>query len=264
MKAATVRATAFGNPALPALVLVHGWGHHGGVWKTLLDELQTHFYVHVVELPGYGCVEPLECQATETDWQLESLLETFLALPPAIWCGWSLGGMLATRFASYAPERVTGLVTIACNPVFVEKNDWPTAMPSADYQQFSDVLNNNAKITLSRFLSLVCQGSETARADLRILKTVVAEAELPSQSTLQTSLNLLNTLDTRGDISALELPQCHLLGEHDALVPSAVAGAISSLNAAADVRVVAGAGHAPFLSHPNTVIDALLVMAERL
>lgn len=269
MTAANVRATALGNPALPALVLVHGWGHHGGVWKTLLPELQTHFYVHVVDLPGYGCADLLkseasQCDSSQTDWQLDTLLDAFMILPPAIWCGWSLGGMLATRFASYAPGRVKGLVTISSNPVFVEKIDWPTAMAGADYQQFADALHNDAKITLSRFLSLVCQGSETARADLRVLKTVIGEAALPSSATLQLSLHLLNTLDTRADISALDLPQCHLLGEHDALVPSAVASGIGNLNAAVEVRVLAGAGHAPFLSHPSVVIDALLAMAERL
>ena len=124
-------------------------------------------------------------------------------------------------------------------------------------------LNNNAKVTLARFLALVCQGSESARIDLRLLKAVIAEAELPSQSTLQMSLNLLNSLDTRLDIAELKLLQCHLFGEHDALVPVSVANAIGSLNAAADVRVITGAGHAPLLSHPKAVMDALLAMVAR-
>lgn len=257
-----VRITTVGDPALPALVLVHGWGHHAGVWKTMLPELQAHFYVHLVDLPGYGGDETLKNESTEAGWQLDELLNDFMTLPPAIWCGWSLGGMLATRFSRVAPEQVKGLVTIASNPVFVEKADWPMAMPSAEYEQFSAALNNNAKVTLTRFLPLVCQGSESARIDLRLLKTVIAEAELPSQPTLQMSLNLLNRLDTRLDIAELKLPQCHLFGEHDALVPADVANAIDNLNTSADVRVISGAGHAPLLSHPKIVTDALLAMGQ--
>ncbi|MEH6357681.1 MAG: pimeloyl-ACP methyl ester esterase BioH [Pseudomonadales bacterium] len=258
-----VRITTVGDPALPALVLVHGWGHHAGVWRALMSELQAHFYVHLVDLPGYGGDDASTSESSDADWQLDALLNFFMALPPAIWCGWSLGGMLATRFARVAPEQVKGLVTIASNPVFVEKADWPMAMPSAEYEQFSAALNDNAKVTLMRFLALVCQGSESARIDLRLLKAVISEAERPSQSTLQMSLNLLNSLDTRLDIAELKLPQCHLLGEHDALVPAPVANAIDNLNAFADVRVITGAGHAPLLSHPKTVIDALLAVEAR-
>jgi len=264
MTASRLKITSFGDSDLPALVLVHGWGHHGGVWSTLLDQLKSHFYVQVLDLPGYGVVangDAAQCDCCETDWQLDSLLHAFLALPPAIWCGWSLGGMLATRFASFAPERVKGLVTISSNLVFVEKNDWPMAMPNTVFQQFVAALNSDAKATLSRFVGLICQGSATIRADLRVLKSVPGGET--SQSTLLSSLQLLDQLDTRADISALDLPQCHLLGENDALVPAAVASVIGDLNAAAEVMVIAGAGHAPFLSHPSIVIGALLAMANK-
>ena len=259
-----VKITTAGDPALPALVLVHGWGHHSGVWGTLMPELERHFYLHLVDLPGYGGDDTSRSESTEADWQWDALLSAFLTLPPAIWCGWSLGGMLATRFAHVAPAQVKGLVTIASNPVFVEKAGWPMAMPCLEYAQFSAALNNSAKITLSRFLPLLCQGSESARADLRRLTIVITGAAHPSQASLQLSLNLLNTLDTRRDISTLRLPQCHLLGEHDALVPASVADAIGNLNAAAEVRIIAGAGHAPLLSHPQAVMDTLLAMVARL
>jgi pimeloyl-[acyl-carrier protein] methyl ester esterase len=263
----TVRVTACGNPSLPALVLVHGWGHSSGVWDALLPTLQKHFYVQCVDLPGYGCTEnggTDVCDNSATQWQLDSLLQDLATLPPAIWCGWSLGGLLATRLATVEPQRVTGLVTIASNPVFVEKPTWLMAMPSEEYQQFVNSVGRDARTTVSRFLSLVCQGAATSRADSRVLKKIVAAVKMPSPAILQASLQCLNTLDTRSDITALKVPQHHLLGEHDALIPVAVAKAISGLNNRAKVSVIAGAGHAPLLSHPHVVVDALLAMTQGL
>jgi pimeloyl-[acyl-carrier protein] methyl ester esterase len=34
------------------VVLIHGWGMHGGVWSDVRDALAAHYRVHVVDLPG--------------------------------------------------------------------------------------------------------------------------------------------------------------------------------------------------------------------
>lgn len=36
------------------LVLLHGWGMHGGIWSDLAAELAEHHQVHCVDLPGHG------------------------------------------------------------------------------------------------------------------------------------------------------------------------------------------------------------------
>ena len=85
----------------PPLVLIHGWAMHGGVFAPLLDRLGAHFECHVVDLPGHGLSEERDGLA------LDATVERLLALlPPAIWLGWSLGGLFALEAAARAPERV--------------------------------------------------------------------------------------------------------------------------------------------------------------
>ena len=69
------------------LVLLHGWGMHGGVWAGVADELARHHQLHVVDLPGYGG------SAALTPYTLETLAARLIdALPPHFdVCGWSLG-----------------------------------------------------------------------------------------------------------------------------------------------------------------------------
>lgn len=38
----------------PALVLLHGWALHGGVFAPLVERLSPHFQLHLVDLPGHG------------------------------------------------------------------------------------------------------------------------------------------------------------------------------------------------------------------
>lgn len=267
----TVTLTSTGDNSLPELVLVHGWGLHAGVWQALADQLEGRFRVHLLNLPGYGCsvaadrvaADKIDSACVQRIWQLENLLRSFAELPigTAIWCGWSLGGMLATHFTARYPDRVKGLMTVGSNALFVQRSDWPTAMPVLDYRLFCDALATDTRTALTRFASLVCQGSATARTDVRALKRCLSDTLLPEAAILQASLTVLNALDTRAVIRSLELPQQHLFGQHDALVPVSAAEAIGTLNRQAEVRIMSGAGHALFLSHPRFIIDALSKMA---
>ena len=38
----------------PALVLLHGWAMHSGIFAPLVDRLAPHFTLHCVDLPGHG------------------------------------------------------------------------------------------------------------------------------------------------------------------------------------------------------------------
>jgi len=52
------------TPNLPALVLVHGLGSAGNIWKTLHAGLEDTFTIYPVDLPGHGSAplddEPLD------------------------------------------------------------------------------------------------------------------------------------------------------------------------------------------------------------
>ena len=43
--------------AKPALVLVHGLGSAGTIWKSLIPQLIEHFSVYAIDLPGHGVAE---------------------------------------------------------------------------------------------------------------------------------------------------------------------------------------------------------------
>lgn len=239
----------------PELVILHGWGMHSGVWAAFLPLLTPHARVRCIDLPGFGRSAGMPIPPS-----LESMMDALQHVAPAqaVWMGWSLGGVLAMEMASRFPQRVSRLVLMAATPCFVQRDDWPCAMPAQEFSAFSDSVRQDAASALKRFLALQCQGSVSSRQDLRFLQSCIAQAAAPSGKALEQGLALLRASDCRADFLALSMPVLCLFGEQDALVPASVASALSSLQPASTVRLIEGAAHVPFLSHPKTCADAVL------
>lgn len=58
----------------PDVVLVHGWGLHGGVWSRVAQALADEFTVHCVDLPGHGHSASLQ------DYTLDNLARALACL----------------------------------------------------------------------------------------------------------------------------------------------------------------------------------------
>src|SRR5512141_808528 len=102
------------------LLLIHGWGMHGGVWTDVAEKLAADFQVHVVDLPGNGASAPLP--ATDLDTLVDALSARFPG--PLSVCGWSLGGQLALHWAAREPEQMRRLILVASTPCFAEREGW--------------------------------------------------------------------------------------------------------------------------------------------
>lgn len=243
----------------PDLVLVHGWGMNAGVWAPLRDRLGARWRVTAIELPGHG-----ESDFAVGQRELFGWTEALLAAAPAraLWLGWSLGGQLSLAAAAHAPERFAGLVLMATNPRFVRSDDWPSAMPAETLQAFAEQLDVDAPRTLERFLALQVRGAESAVETLRQLRATTRARPAPRAAALQAGLDLLLRNDLRSTVRDLAVPVLWLFGGRDALVPAVTPEAVRALSPAAQVHCIAPAGHAPFLSHPDTCLDLLGYFAE--
>jgi pimeloyl-[acyl-carrier protein] methyl ester esterase len=235
------------------LVLLHGWGMNAAVWEPLLPQLSADFAVSVIELPGHG--ESLKAIAAD----LAEWARSCLAVAPARahWIGWSLGGQVALRAALDAPARVGGLSLIAATPRFVRAADWSSAMPYESFHAFAEALGEDANATVLRFLSLQVKGAEHASETLRMLRDELAQRPAASRDGLAQGLELLLHTDLRNELANLGCPSHWLFGARDTLVPRGVGGRIAELLPAARISEIDGAGHAPFLSHPQACLALL-------
>ena len=237
----------------PDLVLVHGWGLHGGIWERLLPLLEPEFRITRVDLPGHGR------SAWNDEVTLDGMADAVLSVAPehADWLGWSLGSLVATQAALTAPARIGQLVLLAGTPCFVRKPDWPAAMQSGLLATFATDLQQDYTATLNRFLALQVHGSEDAGPVLRELRARLLEHGEPDTVALLAGLDVLRNTDLRARLPELVQRVLFLMGSRDTLVPAAAGQQAAQLAAAGQSRVIDGAGHAPFIVRPEAVATAV-------
>ena len=229
------------------LILLPGWGLGISPLEplaTALRGLDEHLRVEIEPLPVL--------ESAQLDEWLDELDST---LPDNVWLGgWSLGGMLASELAARRADRCCGLVTLASNPSFVSRPDWPTAMPSETFAAFVGGFRDAPNTTLKRFSLLCTQGAVDPRPMAQLLLSGAPKAQL---STLLAGLELLEQMDTRPALQAFNGPQLHLFAGTDGLVPAEAAHALLALLPDIEVGLIEQACHAFLLEAPHELAAAI-------
>lgn len=235
----------------PDLVLLHGWALHGGMWGPWLDELSQRARLHLVDLPGHGRSKWPEGASTLRD--LARAVSPHVPNGAAV-LGWSLGGMVALELARSRPGDLAALVLIATTPCFLARDDWPAGMNPGVLDGFAAGLAGDYRRTLSNFLALQTWGDENASQALRSLRANLDAHGEPDPQALTAGLGILRTADLRDGLAAIAVPSLIIAGEHDRITPVAAGRELASRLPSARFVEVPKAGHAPFLSHPETVL----------
>jgi pimeloyl-ACP methyl ester esterase len=213
------------------IVLLHGWGCDSRIWQPLLPLFAQRADLIVVDISYIG-------------ESAESLCEQLVSALPARFylCGWSLGGMLATRIAAIFPERVCGLITLASNACFVASADWPIAMATDTFKAFFAEIEQNPLKGLKRFALLEIHGDEFAKQQLQWL--VGLSTNTITLENLLAGLSMLETLDNTALLAAITCPALYIFGEKDSLVPVAAMERFQKIaNEQQSVRSIPQRGH---------------------
>ncbi len=237
----------------PSLVLIHGWGLHGGIWSDLVPRLSRHYRVICPDLPGHGASPRVP------DLDLDKLVElvAFNAPRKAAYLGWSLGGIIAMELARRLPQRVERLVLMATTPRFLDGPGWPCGVAADVLDSFATGLAADYRKTVRDFLTLQVRGDSHGVELLRTLRRVVFAHGEPDPQALSDCLKVLARTDLRDRLAGLDQPALIVAGEHDRLCPADASHRLARMLAKAELEVIAGAGHAPFLSHRRAVLDCV-------
>ena len=146
----------------PVVVFIHGLGLNKDCWQWTIPALQDRYRVLSYDLYGHGdsAVPPSTPNLALFSQQLQDLLD-HCGIERAVITGFSLGGMIARRFAQDTAERVQGLVilhsphkrtekaqTAILNRVDQAREDGPHATVEAALERWftSDFRNSNSEL----------------------------------------------------------------------------------------------------------------------
>lgn len=252
-----IDVTGRGEP----LVMLHGWGMHGGVWQHLVGPLGRDFEIHAVDLPGHGrsARRAGQAGASSGPFTLDAVVDALSArfAEPVNVLGWSLGGIVAQRWAVRKPATIKRLILVASTPCFANRADWNCGMPSDILSQFAADLEHNFTATLRRFLALQARGSDTERELLAALRERLFSRGEPDLEALRDGLAILRDADLRAMLETIRQPVLLIAGERDRLTPPQASHYMAHAIPHAQLVEIKGAAHAPFLSHPGEFLSAL-------
>jgi pimeloyl-[acyl-carrier protein] methyl ester esterase len=246
-----------GEGSGPRLALLHGWGMNLRVFDPLRSRLAQALSLRLADLPGHGKSPwPADADASRQQATLAAAL-----LPTEALLGWSLGGQLAlslalaTQGTPIAPQK---LILVATTPRFLSAEGWSCGLSRETLQHFAQSLERDLCGTIADFLGLQVRGSQRAAQTERQLRAALDAHGIAQLAALRAGLGSLATTDLRARAPALGLPTLLIGGLNDRVTPPAALEALAALLPRARLKLLARAGHAPFLSHPDEVADAVL------
>jgi pimeloyl-[acyl-carrier protein] methyl ester esterase len=243
------------------LVLLHGWGLHGGLFTPLYAPLLNRFTIYNVDLPGHG--HSPACDPYDVRTLVRTLHEATAHIDaPLTVLGWSFGGMLAQAWALAQPQRFKRLILFCTKPKFVQSDDWPLGTPPSVLQSFVDDFSAKPEETMLRFLTLNIVGSDDARGLLARLRASALSRAPVQRVALTQGLEILRAFDVRDRLHELRTPTLVVTGGLDRLTHPDVGAFYAQNIPTPQLFHLPRAAHAPQLSHTQEVAHAIRAFAE--
>ncbi|MGI2172889.1 2-succinyl-6-hydroxy-2,4-cyclohexadiene-1-carboxylate synthase [Shewanella ulleungensis] len=250
----------FGQPNLPALVMLHGFLGSKDDWSILMPRISQHFHCICIDLPGHGAntlalASPGFAQvAAHIVAKVGELgVNQFHLL------GYSLGGRIALHIAQDFPDSLLSLTLESAHPGLTDDTQ-------RDARAKSDLLWSKKlqQLSISAFLSLWYQQAvfnDLSKAQKQQLITLRSnnDPQRLNNCYLTTSLSLQQ--NCKAVLNQLSCPCFYLYGEDDSKFAQVAKDWQAEYgNAKLTLQPLAAAGHNIHSLHPRLFSDTLLAL----
>ena len=239
------------DPALPAVVFVHGAAHDHSVWA-----LQSRYFAHhrrnvlAVDLPGHGRSggAPLASVEAIGEW-LSALLDA-ARIERAALVGHSLGALAVLEAAGREPERVENIALLGPS----------VPMPVADALLDAAKANDHLAYELITGWSFAPGHQLGGNQQPGVWMTGNALRLMERSQPGALYSDLLACHRYAGGLAAARKIRCRvllILGQRDLMAPAKNAAALTAALTGCRVVTVPDCGHSLMTEAPDTVLDAL-------
>jgi pimeloyl-[acyl-carrier protein] methyl ester esterase len=212
------------------------------------------------DLRGHGRSGPGPFSLADLARDLADLVDG-LGLERAVIAGWSLGAQVALAALPLLRPRLSGLLLVAGTPRFTQGEGWPHGLPAQSVEVLAHRVRRDPARAVARFFEGMFAEGELDAEGRRRADAVRAAIPVPDPATVQAGLAVLAQEDLRSTLARVDLPVLLLHGDRDPICPVGASRAMSEMIPGARLAVVPGTGHAPFLSRPGALADAILTLS---
>ncbi|MBV8916833.1 alpha/beta fold hydrolase [Bradyrhizobium sp.] len=243
------------DPALPAVVLLHGAGFDRTTWALHSRWFAHHgFAVLAPDLPGHGWSPgpALRSIGEMADWTI-ALLDA-AGVPRAHLIGHSMGSLIALDAAARYPDRLTALSLIGTAATMTVGPDLLKAA-EADGEAAIDMVSIWGLGFRAELGGCLAPGLWMHGGAQRTLQRC-------APGVLFSDLSACNAYaDALSAAASVNVPTTLVLGERDMMTPAKAGNALASAIPHARTVVLPGAGHMLMTERPDELLAALTAKA---
>src|SRR6267378_4189566 len=247
---------AAGDPALPALVFLHGIGGAARAWRGQLDAFSDRYRAIAWDMPGYGGSAPLP---TVSIAALADALQDFLqqvgAIKPIL-VGHSIGGMIVQQLL-LKNRHIAGAVVLAqTSPAFGKPDgDWQKTFIDA---RLGPLDRGETMVSLAPTLVRELVGDDPDVSGMELARDCMASVP---EATYRATMLALMGFDLRNALKNIAVPTLVLSGSRDKNAPAPMMAKMASYIPSANYVELEGVGHLVNLERPatfNATLDQFL------
>jgi len=239
------------DPALPAVVFLHGAGMDHTVWA-----LQTRYFAYrgrgvlAVDLPGHGRSEgaPLTSIAAMGDW-VQALLSA-VGVEKAAVAGHSMGALAALDCAARHGDSVRALALLGAAPKMPVHPDLLAAAEADDHAAF-ELVTSWAHGATGHFGGARVPGLWLMGGGERLLERVRPGA---LHADLKACDEYKDAMDSAAKVACRAMV---IVGAEDRMTPAKAGEKLAAAIQGARLKRIAGAGHMMMTEKPDETLDAL-------
>jgi len=244
-----------GDPNLPLLVLLHGFGDSFTSWEGWVRELKTRFHILSPDFPGHGLTRAPQGSRLNAEG-LADFVDAFaaqLALPKFAVAGNSMGGGAAWQLAVRHPQRIDALILVDAAGFANDKppGEVPLAFKILKYPIGRALLRNIDN------RPLIEEGLKTDVYDKSLITPFIVDRwadfqRAPGHRAILMSIDMgAPARPTAELVSSIMAPTLILWGESDPLIEPAAAAKFAAAIPGAKSIIYPKVGHLPQIEIPQ-------------
>ncbi|MCG6902009.1 MAG: alpha/beta hydrolase [Rhodobacter sp.] len=260
-----LHVTTAGDPANPAILLIHGWSQHSLCWTHQLEALADRFYLIAPDLRGHGASDKPDAASAydnSAPWagDIAAIIDQ-LNLDQPILVGWSMGGWIVGDYLrEHGDSGIGGLALVGSCVT--------TGAKSPD----GVALKRHPDVTALGMLS--DDQAENLDATLKFVRACTNDPLPCDAFATMVGFNMLvpphirkacrtRHEDYRSDYANLAKPAAVIWGTAERLMlPPMIEQALASIPNVQDIPLD-GLGHAPFYEDPKRFNSEFAAFASK-
>ncbi|PAK43532.1 alpha/beta fold hydrolase [Peribacillus simplex] len=240
----------------PNLIVLPGWGMEKEAFQPLIKPLSDAFNLSFVDWSDMKALNDFE----------ERVIDTIASIDgPVYLLGWSLGSLVSLELSSSFRERIKGFILFGATSRFTTGENYSFGWDPRMVERMKKQLQRNKEKTLTSFYEAMFSDAEKEAGFYhQFTEIILSEFHGDDVFSLLIGLDYLLQKDVRARLHLIKAPLLMLHGREDKICPLEASSFIKeNLGGKAEVRIIEGAGHIPFLTKPEECMEHIKTFIQK-